>query len=101
MNMLMDREIPEDERAQIIDIIEGEKGVLGWHDLRTRKNGATVVIAFDMEADGDQTLRDAHNISKEIENKLIKIFPFAEIFIHIDPQGDTDDARHRVKGVHT
>lgn len=100
MNMLMDREIPEAERAQIIDIIEGEKGVLGWHDLRTRKNGTTVVIAFDMEADGDQTLRDAHNISKEIENKLIKIFPLAEIFIHIDPHDDIDDSRHRVKGVH-
>ncbi len=100
MDMLMDRELPGGERQKIINIIEGQKGVMGWHDLRTRKNGAATVIAFDMEADGDQTLRDAHNIAKEIEGDLLKMMPLAEIFIHIDPHDDTDDARHRVKGIH-
>lgn len=100
MNMLLDRELPEDERAKIIEIIETHEGTMGWHDLRTRKNGAITVIAFDMEAHGDLTLRDAHNIAKDIEEGILRLYPLAEVFIHIDPHDDTDDARHRVHGVH-
>lgn len=100
INMLMDRELPEEERAKIIAVIEAHEGTIGWHDLRTHRNGETRVISFDMEADGDLTLRDAHQIAKDIEDDILKIFPLSEILIHIDPAGDTDDARHRVKGVH-
>lgn len=100
LNMLMDRELPEEERAQIIAVIEAHQGTLGWHDLRTHRNGETRVISFDMEADGDLSLRAAHNIAKEIEEAILGIFPNAEILIHIDPDDDIDDARHRVKGVH-
>lgn len=100
INMLMDRELPEEERTQIIAIIEAHQGTLGWHDLRTHRNGETRVISFDMEADGDLSLRAAHNIAKDIEEGILEIFPNSEILIHIDPDDDTDDARHRVKGVH-
>lgn len=100
MDVLLDRELPQEERESIIGIIESCDGVMGWHDLRTRKNGAIIVIAFDMEANGDDTLRAAHDIAKEIEDKLLRIFPLAEVFIHIDPHDDLDDSRHRVKGIH-
>lgn len=99
--MLMDKELPQQQRDQIISIIEAQDGVLGWHDLRTRNNGYHTVIAFDLEADGDLTLKAAHDIAKAVEEGILETFPNSEIFIHMDPQGDTDDARHRVKGVHT
>lgn len=100
MNMLLDRELPEDERRKIIEVIEKHQGVMGWHDLRTHRNGEVYVISFDMEADGGLSLHAAHDIAKDLEEGILGIYPKAEILIHIDPHGHTEDARHRVKGVH-
>lgn len=100
VNMLMDRELPIEQRHAVVALIEAQDGVCGWHDLRMNNHGLSEVISFDIEVDGDLILRDAHAIAKTLENKILEIFPKAEILIHIDPQGDIDDARHRVKGVH-
>lgn len=100
INMIMDRELPDEERSKIIGVIEAHDGVIGWHDLRTHRNGPYRVISFDMEADGELSLRAAHAIARDIEEGILQVFPASEILIHIDPAGDTDDARHRVKGVH-
>ena len=99
-DMLMDREIEEDKRALIHSIVENFKGVYGMHDLRTRRSGMSIIISFDIELDPDQSLREAHTISREIEFALLEEFPNAEILIHKDPKGDTYDTRHKVHGVH-
>ena len=100
VDMLMDRELPEEERARIEKTILDHEGVLGFHDLRTTRHGMTVVMSFDIEVDADLSLRDAHNIAKDIEKELLEMHHGAEILIHVDPEDDTDDARHKVKGVH-
>ena len=60
----------------------------------------SIIISFDIELDPDQSLRDAHAITREIEFTLLEEFPNAEILIHKDPKGDTYDTRHKVHGVH-
>jgi ferrous-iron efflux pump FieF len=100
LDMLMDKELPEEERKQIIKIIEAHDQVAGWHDLRTRQSGAGVVITFDIEANPAMILRHAHAITKDLEREILKLHPDADILIHVDPEGDRSDARHRVKGVH-
>jgi len=99
-DMLMDREIEEEKRDLIHSIVENFKGVYGMHDLRTRRSGMSIIISFDIELDPDQSLRDAHAITREIEFALLEEFPNAEILIHKDPKGDTYDTRHKVHGVH-
>lgn len=101
LGVLLDRELSEEVRGQIIVIIEGHEQVLGWHDLRTHHNGHFNVITFDIEVDAKLSLWDAHEIAKEIEQTILKSFPSSEILIHIDPEGYTEDTRHRVEGVHT
>lgn len=98
--VLTDREIPEEERSKIIAIIESDPRVLGWHDLRTRNTGEGIIIAFDIEAEGSQSLTQAHDIAVSLEYALLAVFSSAEVLIHIDPKGFTHDARHRVVGVH-
>lgn len=100
LNMLLDRELPEEDRAKVIAIIEAHEGVSGWHDLRTHRNGNDYIMSFDIEADPDITLYAAHEIAKDLEDGILQIYPRAEVLIHIDPQGYTEDSRHRVKGVH-
>lgn len=99
-DMLLDKELEGTAREDITRIVLTNKGVIDMHDLRTRRAGMRVFMAFDIEVDSNLSLIDAHEISREVENELLAIFPHADIFIHVDPQGDTDDGRHRVKGVH-
>ena len=99
-DMLMDKEIEEDKRQIIMDIVNAHQQVKGMHDLRTRRTGINVIISFDIELDGDLTLRQAHEVSRDLEYSLLEQFPNAEIMIHKDPDGDTYDTRHRVQGVH-
>lgn len=101
VDMLMDRELPDAERRRLIEIISGQEGVKGWHDLRATRHGMGVVVSVDIEADASLSLRAAHEIARQVESRILQAFPHAEILIHIDPEGDTDDTRHKVQGIHT
>ena len=93
--MLLDQELPEELRNQMIAKIKSHPDVLGMHDLRTRKSGILNVISFDIELSPDLSLCAAHDISREVEELLLHDFPNSEIMIHIDPAGDIQDSRHK------
>lgn len=99
-DMLMDRELPDDVRQNILDIVQRNPNVHGVHDLRTRQSGMAWHISFDVELDPNQSLREAHAISRELEMAILSVYDHAEIIIHKDPCGDPHDARHTVEGVH-
>jgi len=84
-DMLMDRELPEDERARIRQVILAHRGVLGVHDLRTRASGPQIFIQCHVELDSDQSLLQAHAIADEVEDELRRAFPGAEVIVHQDP----------------
>lgn len=94
LDMLLDRELPDTIRQSITHQVRAHAGVMDIHDLRTSKSGMRVFISFDIEVDGDMKLTDAHNIARNVEYDLLRVFPHAEIMIHVDPHGDTDDTRH-------
>jgi ferrous-iron efflux pump FieF len=93
-DMLTDRELPEAVRVHIKDIIKRHPDILGFHDLRTRKSGMVIHISFDVEVDPELSLRDAHALSRALEEDILSSYPYAEIIIHKDPYGDPHDARH-------
>lgn len=93
--MLLDQELPDDVRNQMIAKIKSHPSVLGMHDLRTRKSGTMTLISFDIELSPDLPLITAHGISREVEELLLQDFPNSEIMIHIDPAGDIQDSRHK------
>ena len=82
---LMDRELPEEEREQIKEIARSHKKVRGMHDLRTRRAGMSTFIQLHLELDDELSLVMAHEISDEVEARLLEVYPAAEIIIHIDP----------------
>ncbi len=100
LNILLDRELPQAEREKLIAIIESHERVINWHDLRSHKHGHYFVISFDIEVDPDLSLWMAHGITKDLEEKILDLYPDSEILIHVDPEGYTEDSRHKVKGVH-
>lgn len=100
LSVLLDRELPEREREKLINIIEAHEKVIGWHDLRTHSHGTHFVISFDIEVCAQLSLLDAHQIAKDLEDVILKSYPESDILIHVDPEGFTEDARHKVEGVH-
>ena len=90
--ILMDRELEDDDRQKIRDIVMAHSEVKGLHDLRTRSSGINSFIQFHLELDGEMKLSDAHEISEQVELELMDAFPNAEVIIHEDPEG-VEEAR--------
>jgi ferrous-iron efflux pump FieF len=87
LNHLMDREFDEAERNRIKEIVLGHPEVLALHDLRTRTSGRDSFIQLHMELHGSMSLLRAHDVSDEVELKIRRAFPGAEVIIHQDPFG--------------
>ncbi|MBK1665318.1 divalent metal cation transporter FieF [Rhodospirillum rubrum] len=91
VNLLMDRELPPEDRVRIIKLALENPRVFDIHDLRTRSSGPQTFIQLNVELDGEMTLSASHAIVTEIENRLRATFPGAEVLIHQDPAGIQED----------
>ena len=86
-DQLMDRELPDDERDRIRQIVMRHKDVTDLHDLRTRMAGVHTFIQLHVELDPAMSLTRAHAVSDAVEADLMEAFPRAEVIIHQDPAG--------------
>lgn len=87
LDMLMDRELSEEDRARIGRVVLAHPEVRDMHDLRTRASGRQIFIQCHVELDGHIPLSKAHDITDSIELQLAEVFPGAEILFHQDPYG--------------
>ena len=87
LDMLMDRELPDEDRRRIREIALRQPRVLALHDLRTRAAGPNVFIQLHLEMDGALSLLEAHAAADAVEKDLMEAFPGAEVMIHQDPAG--------------
>jgi len=85
LDQLMDRELADEEREKIKAIVLDHNDVSGVQGLRTRLSGRDIFIQFNLDINGKLTLSEAHRISMEVEENLLKTFPDADILIHQDP----------------
>lgn len=82
---LMDRSISEEENLEILKIIKATKGVLGCHDLRTRKMGDMILVDIHLEVDGKISVKDGHAIASEAKKLVMAKLPALDVMTHIDP----------------
>src|ERR1700761_2993444 len=85
-NQLMDRELPDEERARIRRIAESHTAVRNVHDLKTRSAGLSTCIQLHLALDPDMPLKEAHKVSDAVEQALRNAYPGAEVIIHQDPE---------------
>ncbi|WP_034414097.1 CDF family cation-efflux transporter FieF [Candidatus Photodesmus blepharus] len=98
---LLDRKLPDEELEEIRQNCLSTAGVLGVHQIRTRMSGPIRFIQFHLELQDKITLLDAHKISDKVENKLLKIFPEADILIHQDPVSSIMQEKTRKRAIVT
>ncbi len=91
IDMLMDREWPDEKRAELAAIALAVPGVEDVHDLRTRSSGVTDFVQFHVWLDPKMTVQEAHDIIDTVEMRLHNAYPGGEFFIHIDPRGHRDN----------
>lgn len=94
LDMLMDRELPDGDRRRIRDLCLEHPAVRKVHDLRTRVSGPHTFIQLHIEMDGGITLMNAHAISDAVEQRILAMFPGAEVMIHQDPAGIAENRPH-------
>ena len=86
LDILLDRELPEEIKKEISEIILKHPKVHGFHDMKTRQTGLRYFLQFHVEVDDELSLMEAHDVSEEIEESLSKAYPNAESIVHIDPK---------------
>ena len=91
LDMLMDREWPEEKRQSLLDLVRDAPGVLGAHDLKTRSSGITDFIQFHVWLPPEMTVAAAHAIVDGVEARVGAAYPGAEVMVHVDPHGHFDD----------
>jgi cation diffusion facilitator family transporter len=84
---LMDHELSEDAREQILALAKDDPRILDVHALRTRASGPYVHIQMHCGLQGHISLEEAHQIVVAAERRVLQAFPAADILIHADPEG--------------
>lgn len=95
IDCLMDHELPENVKKELIKIIVSHPKVGNFHNLRTRKAGNTIFMDFHLELPESTKLIEANNIAHEVEALILGKFPHAEVLIHPDPYDDSRQDRER------
>jgi len=86
IQILLDRELPDDMRNRIIEVAEAIPQVKSIHELRTRRSGITHFIQLHIDLDAQLTLQQAHSIADQVEAAICAIIPNADVIIHEDPK---------------
>lgn len=87
INVLMDRELSEDMRRQIMAFALAHPDVQDVHDLRSRRSGQVIFIEMHLELDGDMPLHRVHAAGERIEAAICHAWPEADVILHFDPAG--------------
>jgi ferrous-iron efflux pump FieF len=85
IDLLMDHELPDEERQKIRATVLNHPQARGLHDLRTRRSGTTIFVQLHLELDETMSLKEAHAIADQIEKNVSDLFDEAEVIIHEDP----------------
>lgn len=82
---LMDRAASDAEVKKIGDEILAVPGVLGIHDLKTRKMGDLIVVDVHLDIDGKLTVAEGHSIALLARQNVMARHPVLNVMTHVDP----------------
>lgn len=87
LNVLMDMELPDEQREEIRQTVLAVPQIRGVHDLRTRTDGERLFIEMHIEVPASMTVEQAHGLVEASEDALKKLLPQSDVLIHMDPEG--------------
>ncbi|WP_116139494.1 cation diffusion facilitator family transporter [Trinickia diaoshuihuensis] len=83
---LMDRSADEQEVGAIRQTLLGTPGVMGVHDLRTRKMGDMIVADVHIEVDAAISVEAGHEIAVAARRHVLARHRVLNVMTHVDPR---------------
>ena len=86
--VLVDEALPADEVAAIRAAIElfGTHGVVGYHELRTRRAGSRRYVDLHVQFRAGTSLESAHRTAHELQDRISARLRGADVLIHLEPE---------------
>lgn len=89
INELMEVSLPKEDEDEIQKLITSVEGLNDVHELKTRRNGQSVIIDVHVVVNPDLTVAVAHEMTEKAERLLKRRFGNrSQIYIHIEPSSD-------------
>ena len=83
---LTEGSLPQETEQEIEDIITSFPEISEPHNMRTRRIGNHIAIEAHIRMDGNMPLRDVHNITSQVEQRLKERFgKETHITLHMEP----------------
>jgi cation diffusion facilitator family transporter len=86
--VLVDEALPPDEQDAIREAIEAfaGRGVVGYHQLRTRRAGARRYVDLHVQFRSGTSLEDAHGTAHALQDEIERRLPGGtDVLIHLEP----------------
>ncbi|HZU40422.1 MAG TPA: cation diffusion facilitator family transporter [Solirubrobacteraceae bacterium] len=86
--VLVDEALPPDEVAAIRAAIEqfATSGVVGYHELRTRRAGSRRYVDLHVQFRAGTSLESAHRTAHELQDRIGARLRGADVLIHLEPE---------------
>jgi divalent metal cation (Fe/Co/Zn/Cd) transporter len=86
--VLVDEALPAGEVSAIRDAIERSagRGVVGYHELRTRQAGSRRYVDVHVQFLAGTSLESAHRTAHELQDDISDALNGADVLIHLEPE---------------
>lgn len=88
-SQLIDARLSDEEEEEIVRVIQrvsGEKNIIDYHKLKTRKSGNMKHIDFHLTLEPTTTVKEAHEIIGYLKKEINDQVKNTRVSIHIDPR---------------
>ncbi|MFL6229166.1 MAG: cation diffusion facilitator family transporter [Pyrinomonadaceae bacterium] len=87
VDVLMDKKLPPEVDEQVAEIVHRYKGagVLGVHDIRTRRSGSFKFIDLHIEIERAKTFEQSHDLTVHVIRDIETEIPRSRVQVHTDP----------------
>lgn len=89
---LLDVALPEEEEEYINEAmaIVSTQGIVGFHQLRTRKAGSERYVDMHLVVMRDLSISEVHTICDCVEEEIESRLPHVHVLVHAEPCDDSD-----------
>jgi cation diffusion facilitator family transporter len=86
--VLVDEALPADEVASIRAAVSefADRGVVGYHELRTRRAGSRRYVDLHIQFVHGTSLESAHRTAHELQDKIAHRLSGVDVLIHLEPE---------------
>ncbi len=86
LQRLMDSSCTEEEETILSVLEEHKSNYIEFHDLKTRRQGNSVLAEIHLTVDDSMSVRRAHDIINQIEEALKRDAGHIKLTVHLDPE---------------